>query len=92
VIFGPAGVAYVYLIYGIYHLFNVVTNRRDVPHAVLVRALEPVEGIPVMLERNRQEETGPYAHPGTGESVKGVGVACAGYGDFVVGGYPFYRG
>jgi len=51
VMFGQGGVAYVYLIYGIHHLFNVVTNSKDVPHAVLVRALEPMEGIPEMLRR-----------------------------------------
>ncbi len=43
--YGPAGHAYVYLIYGIYHCFNVVTQKRNVPHAVLIRALEPVSGI-----------------------------------------------
>jgi DNA-3-methyladenine glycosylase len=51
VMYGVGGAAYVYLIYGIHHLFNVVTNKKDVPHAVLVRALDPLEGIPVMLER-----------------------------------------
>ena len=45
VMYREGGTAYVYLIYGIHHLFNVVTNKRDVPHAVLVRAVEPVEGI-----------------------------------------------
>src|SRR6201996_8300451 len=48
IMFGPGGSAYVYLIYGIYHLFNVVTNKKDVPHAVLVRALQPLEGIDIM--------------------------------------------
>src|SRR6201996_9741450 len=55
VMFGSGGTAYVYLIYGIHHLFNVVTNRSDVPHAVLVRALEPLEGIPVMLKRMKRD-------------------------------------
>jgi DNA-3-methyladenine glycosylase len=49
--FGTGGTAYVYFIYGMYYQFNVVTGRRDVPHAVLVRGLEPLEGIEQMRER-----------------------------------------
>ena len=47
----PGGVAYVYLCYGIHHLFNVVTHREDFADAVLIRAVEPVAGIPAMLQR-----------------------------------------
>src|SRR5438874_12497002 len=46
--YGVGGTAYVYFVYGMYNQFNVVTNVEDVPHAVLVRALEPIEGIAVM--------------------------------------------
>ncbi len=46
------GIAYVYLIYGIYSLFNIVTNIKETPHAVLVRAIEPEDGIETMQKRS----------------------------------------
>jgi DNA-3-methyladenine glycosylase len=49
--YGIGGTAYVFFVYGMYYQFNVVTNAAETPHAVLVRALEPVEGIELMRKR-----------------------------------------
>jgi DNA-3-methyladenine glycosylase len=56
IMYGEGGFAYVYLCYGIHHLFNVVTNEKETPHAILIRALEPIKGIDVMLERTGKEK------------------------------------
>jgi len=51
IMYANGGVAYVYLCYGIHYLFNVITNNKETPHAILIRALEPVIGIDEMLQR-----------------------------------------
>lgn len=56
IMYSPGGVAYVYLCYGIHYLFNIVTNKADVPHAVLVRAVEPVTGMADMLLRTGKQK------------------------------------
>ena len=55
--FEEGGVAYVYKIYGVHHCFNVVTNKKDIGEAVLIRALEPIEGIELMkINRNKDAD------------------------------------
>jgi DNA-3-methyladenine glycosylase len=68
------GVSYVYLCYGIHHLFNVVTAPEGVPHAVLIRGVEPVAGLDVMLERRNMTTPKPNLTAGPGALAKALGI------------------
>jgi DNA-3-methyladenine glycosylase len=68
------GTAYVYLCYGIHHLFNVVTNQEDIPHAILIRALEPLDGISVMKKRRGLKITENNLCSGPGKLSVALGI------------------
>jgi DNA-3-methyladenine glycosylase len=74
IMYQQAGLAYVYLCYGIHHLFNVVTNEQETPHAVLIRAVEPLAGIPVMLERTRKKKADYTLTRGPGNVSRALGI------------------
>lgn len=74
VMYGNAGVAYVYLCYGIHHLFNVVTNSESIPHAILIRSLEPVNGIEEMLLRTGKKQMDHTLTKGPGNVSKALGI------------------
>jgi DNA-3-methyladenine glycosylase len=74
--YSEGGMAYVYLCYGIHHLFNVVTNVKNVPDAVLIRALEPLEGVDIQLQRRNQLKKTKALSNGPGKLSKAMGI-CA---------------
>ena len=74
IMYREGGFAYVYLCYGIHHLFNVVTHFTDTPHAVLVRGLEPLAGIETMLERTGKLKFDNTLTRGPGNLSKALGI------------------
>ncbi len=74
IMYANGGVAYIYMCYGIHHLFNVVTHTKDTPHAILIRALEPVKGINEMLKRTGKKKLDTTLTRGPGNLSKALGI------------------
>jgi len=73
VMFGRGGKAYVYLCYGVHEMFNVVTNHERKADAILIRALEPIEGIEAMMERTNKSSLARITS-GPGKLTKALGI------------------
>lgn len=73
-LYARGGTAYVYLCYGIHHLFNVVTNKAGTPHAVLIRAGEPFEGRELMQKRRGKQHNERSLLLGPGSLSQALGI------------------
>src|SRR5437764_4054017 len=85
VMFEQGGTAYVYLCYGIHQMFNIVTNKKGVPHAILIRGVEPMEGIPVMLKRTGKKMMDETLGKGPGNVGKAFGFHTSQCGTLLTG-------
>jgi DNA-3-methyladenine glycosylase len=74
VMFGKSGHAYVYLCYGIHSLFNVTTNQEGIPHAILIRAIEPSVGVEIMLKRRNKATPERSLTAGPGALAQALGI------------------
>lgn len=90
IMFGNPGVAYVYLCYGIHHLFNVVTNTVNKADAVLIRAAEPLEGVDIMLHRRNKIRSDSSLCRGPGNLSKALGITTGHYGTGLTGADAIY--
>jgi DNA-3-methyladenine glycosylase len=85
VMFEKGGYSYVYLCYGMHNLFNIVTNREDVADAILIRALEPIEGIDEMKRRRGPLSNRFHLTSGPGKLTKALGIDRKWNGKFLLG-------
>lgn len=74
IMYAHGGKAYVYICYGIHHLFNVVTNEKNIPHAILIRGIEPAEGIELMLRRRKMKTLSYNLTAGPGALSVAMGI------------------
>jgi DNA-3-methyladenine glycosylase len=72
--YAEAGTAYVYICYGMHQMFNIVTNEKDTPDAVLIRAVEPLQGIDMMLSRTGKPVLDKTLTRGPGNVGKAMGI------------------
>jgi len=74
IMYQSGGVSYVYLCYGVHHLFNVVTNVENIPHAILVRGIVPTIGTDLMLSRTKKRKVDYSISNGPGKLTKALGI------------------
>lgn len=74
IMYANAGTSYVYICYGMHHLFNVVTNEKDIPHAVLIRNIIPSDGIVIMEKRRGKKITDKSFSTGPGTASVALGI------------------
>ena len=72
--FASGGISYVYLCYGIHHLFNVVVGEKNNPCAILIRGLEPVDGVNIMLKRRNLNNSKNELTNGPGKLTQALGI------------------
>jgi len=72
--YSPAGTAYVYICYGLHQMLNIVTNDKDIPDAILIRAVEPLVGIETMLKRTGRKIPDKTITRGPGNVGKALGI------------------
>ena len=72
--YATAGTAYIYICYGIHHLFNIVSNAKNIPDAVLIRAVEPLTGTDIMLARTGKPKLDSSLTKGPGNAAKALGI------------------
>ena len=82
--YAKGGSAYVYLCYGIHHLFNIVTNKENIPHAVLIRAIQPRDGIEIMLQRRNKKKVDHSLTAGPGSLTRALGITVKDSGTFLM--------
>jgi DNA-3-methyladenine glycosylase len=74
IMFRNGGTAYIYLCYGVHSLFNVVTSKKDIPHAVLIRALQPLDGKEKIIQRLKAKKLKADSLVGPGKLSKAMGI------------------
>ena len=72
--FQNGGITYIYLCYGMHHLLNIVTNKKNIPEAILIRAILPTDGIEIMLKRKGKKRKDKTLTNGPGSVCKALGI------------------
>ncbi|HXR83882.1 MAG TPA: DNA-3-methyladenine glycosylase [Hanamia sp.] len=72
--YSAPGTAYVYICYGMHQMMNIVTNEKEIPDAILIRAIEPLEGIEIMLQRTGKNKLDKTLTRGPGNVGKALGI------------------